>query len=184
MANVNRHHIEYDKPRHYLLGPDAIEIGDLCYQSNALGDAYPASSAPWQGSLAATQRWFTQRFIGVAHQRSDATEITVTGEIYIGTAGVYGFPILVAAVAEVGEMYAVEQDPAGNLLYDQVIVATDKKAEAIAVAAYRVGVADVERQVEIFAPVTDLSRKCCFSTTTTTTTTSTSTTTTTTTTTA
>jgi len=175
VAHVFRHHIEYDKPRHYGIGTAAIEYGDLCWQADADGLAYPATSVPWQGNLGATQAYFAKRFIGVANQRSDATEVTVRGEIYIGTAGVYGYPVAADATAEMGDMFTAAWDGATGLL-DQVVELTAWKHEAIATLAYRVPVAACERQIEIFAPVTDLSRKCCWTTSTTTSTTTTTTT--------
>ncbi len=176
MANQYRHHIEYDKPRHYAVGTALIEIGDLCWQEDVLRQAWPASSVPWQGTVGTTQQYFAKRFIGVANQTSLATEPAVRGEIYISTCGVFGFPVEADATAELGDMYTAAWDGATGLL-DQVVELTASKHEAIATLAYRVPLADCERQIEIFSPVTDLSRKCCWTTSTTTSTTTTTTTT-------
>jgi len=63
-----------------------IEIGDLLYQDT--DDAKPASSQADRGSGSANQEFFSQRFLGVAMQRSRSGD---TDPIRVATTGVFEF---------------------------------------------------------------------------------------------
>lgn len=180
MANVHRHRFSYDKPRMYWANAArVIEIGDICWRDKTGGhNVRPANQFVYNTNDPTTRRQFAKAFAGVAESQHRAIDGAMRTRL--GTAGVWEF-ICPSQLWEIGDMVAPDID-ATPLLMNQTVDRVARKVEAIGVVARRHAAASTTVMVEIFAPLSDLSRMCCFSTTTTTSTTSTTTTTTTTTT--
>lgn len=99
-----------------------IEIGDLVYLDT--NDAKPASSQADQGTEAANQELFTDKFLGVAMQRSRNGD---TDPIRVATTGVFEFPCP-SGTWEVGDMIGPDEAAAGtSLLAQQVAKVTEAK---------------------------------------------------------
>ena len=109
-----------------------IEIGDLVYQET--DDVRPASQQADQGTKLANQELFSNKFLGVAMQRSRAGE---TAPIRVATTGVFEFDCPNAAF-ELGDMVGVDENAAGDALLNQQVA-------KVAAAKYAVG-RDAKRQ--------------------------------------
>ena len=88
----------------------AIEIGDLIYQET--DDARPASSQADQGSEAANQAAFVDKFLGVAMQRSRSGEID---PLRVATTGVFEFDCP-SSTFELGDLVGPNEDYIGHAL--------------------------------------------------------------------
>jgi hypothetical protein len=110
----------------------AIEIGDLVYQE--VDDARPASMQADQGTKTANQELFSNKFLGVAMQRSRAGE---TAPIRVATTGVFEFDCPSTAF-ELGDLVGVDENAAGTALLNQQVA-------KVAAAKYAVG-RDAKRQ--------------------------------------
>ncbi|OHB67563.1 MAG: hypothetical protein A2V70_08450 [Planctomycetes bacterium RBG_13_63_9] len=102
-----------------------IEIGDLVYQET--NDARPASSYTYQGSKAATQDAFVDKFLGVAMQRSGDGE---TSPIRVATTGVFEFDSPSNTV-ELGDLMGPDENDAGTALMNQQVVKVNGSQYAI-----------------------------------------------------
>ena len=109
-----------------------IEIGDLVYQET--DDVRPASQQADQGTKLANQELFSNKFLGVAMQRSRAGE---TAPIRVATTGVFEFDCPNTAF-ELGDMVGVDENAAGDALLNQQVA-------KVAAAKYAVG-RDAKRQ--------------------------------------
>ena len=85
-----------------------IEIGDLVYQET--DDVRPASQQADQGTKLANQELFSNKFLGLAMQRSRAGE---TAPIRVATTGVFEFDCPSAAF-ELGDFVGVDENAAGT----------------------------------------------------------------------
>lgn len=106
-----------------------IEIGDLVFLET--DDARPAARHPDQGSEAANQELFHDKFAGVAMQRSPAGTSTA---IRVATAGVFEFDCP-SSTFEVGTYLGVSENSAGNALLNQQV-------EGVAAANLAIGLCD------------------------------------------
>lgn len=118
-----------------MLAVDAatvIEIGDLVYLET--DDARPAAAQADQGSEAANQETFHDKFAGVAMQRSRAGD---TAPIRVATTGVFEFDMPVGTV-EVGQLLGVDEADSGTALENQRVAAVATANLAIGRCATRV----------------------------------------------
>ena len=90
-----------------------IEIGDLVYLDT--DDAKPASSQADQGTEAANQELFHDKFAGVAMQASRSGD---TEPIRVATTGVFEFDC-VGTTFEVGDLLGSDENVAGTALLNQ-----------------------------------------------------------------
>jgi hypothetical protein len=109
-----------------------IEIGDLVYQE--VDDVRPASMQADQGTKLANQELFSNKFLGVAMQRSRVGETT---PIRVATTGVFEFDCPNSNF-ELGELVGVDENAAGIALLNQQVA-------KVASAKYAVG-RDAKRQ--------------------------------------
>ena len=109
-----------------------IEIGDLVYQET--DDVRPASMQADQGSKTANQELFSNKFLGVAMQRSRSGE---TAPIRVATTGVFEFDCPNTSY-ELGDMVGVDENSTGDALLNQQVA-------KVAAAKYAVG-RDAKRQ--------------------------------------
>lgn len=112
-----------------------IEIGDLVYLDT--DDAKPASAQADQGAEVRNQTFFSDRFLGVAMQRSRAGD---SDSIRVATTGVFEFDCPMATY-ELGDLVGVGETPSGTPLEDQQIAAVESPDCAIARVARRSPVA-------------------------------------------
>lgn len=94
----------------------AIEIGDLVFRDDD-GSPKPASMQADQGSEQANQRWFAERFWGVAMRRSKSGE---TAPIKLATTGVFEFDCP-SDYFEMDELVGVDENAAGIALLNQQV---------------------------------------------------------------
>jgi len=120
-----------------------IEIGDLLYLD--VDDAKPASAQADQGTKAANQELFHDKFAGVAMQASRNGD---TQPIRVATAGVFEFDC-VSATFEVGKLIGVDENTAGTLLEDQITIGVATSNLAIGRCAKRVSPAGTRVLVDI-----------------------------------
>ena len=92
-----------------------IEIGDLIYLD--VDDGKPASSQADQGTKAANQQLFAEKFLGVAMQRSRAGD---TDPIRAATSGVFEFDCT-SDTFELGGHVGPEENTGGDALLDQQV---------------------------------------------------------------
>jgi hypothetical protein len=109
-----------------------IEIGDLVYQE--VDDVRPAAMQTDQGTKIANQELFSNKFLGVAMQRSRAGE---TAPIRVATTGVFEFDCPSQAF-ELGDFVGVDENLSGTALMNQQVA-------KVALAKYAVG-RDAKRQ--------------------------------------
>lgn len=114
----------------------AVQVGDLCYQDeNDSYTAKPASSQPWNGTLAQTQQDFVLHFLGVSGQRYDGSNVAIgikDGLLRIDTTGIFEFNCIAGTTLNEGALVGVDQQAGGILLLDpQAVVAVGNKASAI-----------------------------------------------------
>lgn len=124
-----------------------IEIGDLIYQDT--DDAKPASSQADQGTKAANQELFHDKFAGIAMQKSRAGDTT---PIRVATTGVFEFPCPSASF-ELGDLIGADENTAGTLLEDQQVIGVATANLAVGRCAKRVQPADTKVLIEIVSTV-------------------------------
>jgi hypothetical protein len=120
-----------------------IEIGDLVYLDT--DDAKPAKSQADQGTKAANQELFHDKFAGVAMQASRNGD---TQPIRVATAGVFEFDC-VSATFEVGKLIGADENTAGTLLENQVVIGVTTPNLAIGRCAKRCGTAGTRVLVDM-----------------------------------
>lgn len=125
-----------------------IEIGDLVYLET--DDARPAGQQADQGSEAANQELFHDKFAGVAMQRKRAGE---TKSVRVATTGVFEFD-MPTGTAEVGELFGVDENAGGTALLNQTVDQVASANLAIGRCVKRVNPADTKVLVEIVSTVT------------------------------
>jgi hypothetical protein len=108
-----------------------IEIGDLLYLDT--DDAKPAAQQANQGSKAANQELFCDKFLGVAMQRSRSGDTT---PIRVATTGVFEFDCA-AATLELGDMVGNEANAGNTSLLSQSIVKVTQSKHAVGRVAKR-----------------------------------------------
>lgn len=144
MANTMRW--RYGETNPVMLPVDSttvIEIGDLVYLDT--DDAKPASAQADQGTEAANQELFHDKFAGVAMQQSRSGD---TQPIRVATAGVFEFDCL-SSTFEVGKLVGVDENTAGNALEDQVVAPVNTSNLAIGRCAKRVNPVGTKVLVDI-----------------------------------
>lgn len=149
MADVMRW--RYGETNPIVLPVDAatvIEIGDLVYLET--DDVRPASSQADQGSEAANQELFHDKFAGVAMTRKRAGE---TKSVRVATTGVFEFDMALGT-AEVGELFGVDENAGGTALLNQTVDQVSTPNLAIGRCVKRVQPADTKVLVEIVSTVT------------------------------
>ncbi len=124
-----------------------IEIGDLVYLDT--DDAKPASSQADQGTEAANQELFHDKFAGIAMQASRSGD---TQPIRVATAGVFEFDC-VSATFEVGKLVGADENAGGNALERQVVAPVATANLAIGRCAKRVNPATTRVLVDIVSTV-------------------------------
>ena len=124
-----------------------IEIGDLVYQD--VDDAKPASSQADQGSETANQELFTDKFLGVAMQRSRVGD---TSPIRVATTGVFEFDCP-SGTAELGDLIGVDENAAGTALLNQQAAKVSASKYAIGRVAKRLAAAATSVLIDIRSTV-------------------------------
>lgn len=120
-----------------------VEIGDLLWLDT--DNAKPASDVSDQGTEAANQEWFHDRFLGVALDRSQDGE---TEEIRVATCGVWEFDCP-SGTYEVGDLLGVDENFAGSALLDQQVAKVATANLAVGRCVRRVPSADSRVRVAI-----------------------------------
>lgn len=144
MANTMRW--RYGDTSPVMLPVDAstvIEIGDLVYLDT--DDAKPASAQADQGTEAANQELFHDKFSGVAMQASRNGD---TQPIRVATAGVFEFDCLSTAY-EVGKLIGADENAGGTALERQVVAPVATANLAIGRCAKRVSPAATRVLVDV-----------------------------------
>jgi hypothetical protein len=108
-----------------------IDIGDLVYQET--DDVRPASSYEYQGSKAATQDAFVDKFLGVAMQRSRSGE---SSPIRVATTGVFESDSPSNTV-ELGDLMGPDENATPDGLLSQQVVKVDNSKYAVGRVARR-----------------------------------------------
>lgn len=124
-----------------------IEIGDLVYLDT--DDAKPAAAQADQGSEAANQASFHNKFAGVAMQRSRAGDVD---PIRVATTGVFEF-VAQSTTREVGALLGVDEQASGTALENQKLDGVAGAQLAIGRCAKRVNPADTRVLVDIVSTV-------------------------------
>lgn len=124
-----------------------IEIGDLVYQD--VDDAKPAASQADQGSEAANQEWFADRFLGVAMQRSRAGD---TSPVRVATTGVFEFDCP-SGTAELGDLFGMDENAAGTALSNQQVTKVSASKQAIGRVAKRLATAATSVLIDVRSTV-------------------------------
>lgn len=148
MADIMRW--RYGETNPVVLPVDAgteIEIGDLVYLDT--DDAKPAAAQADQGTKAANQELFHDRFAGVAMQRSRAGD---TDPIRVATTGVFEF-LCASAMFEIGSLVGVDEATTGTELESQRAAAVATPNLAIGRCAKRVSPASGRVFVDIVSTV-------------------------------
>jgi len=120
-----------------------IEIGDLVYLDT--DDAKPASSQADQGTEAANQELFHDKFAGVAMQASRNGDTT---PIRVATTGVFELACL-STTFEPGALIGVDEAASGTALENQTAAAVATPNLAIGRCAKRVNPADTKVLVDV-----------------------------------
>lgn len=144
MANTMRW--RYGDTSPVMLPVDAatvIEIGDLVYLDT--DDAKPASSQADQGTEAANQELFHDKFAGVAMQASRNGD---TQPIRVATSGVFEFDCVLSTF-EVGKLIGADENSGGTALERQVAAPVATANLAIGRCAKRVNPAATRVLVDI-----------------------------------
>ena len=144
MANTMRW--RYGDTSPVMLPVDAttvIEIGDLVYLET--DDARPASSQADQGTEAANQELFHDKFAGVAMQASRNGD---TQPIRVATAGVFEFDCL-SSTFEVGKLIGADENAGGTALERQVVTPVATANLAVGRCAKRVSPAATRVLVDV-----------------------------------
>jgi len=124
-----------------------IEIGDLVYLDT--DDAKPASSQADQGTEAANQEFFHDRFAGVAMQASRTGD---TQSIRVASTGVFEFDCP-SATFEVGAFVGADENGAGNALEDQKVASVATPNLAVGRCAKRLNPAGTRVLVDVESTV-------------------------------
>lgn len=124
-----------------------IEIGDLLWQNT--DDAKPASAQSDQGSLAANQEAFAEKFLGVAMQRSRSGD---TAPVRVATTGVFEFDCP-SGTFELGDLVGADENTAGDALLDQQVAKVAVSKYAIARVARREASAGTSVLVDVRSAV-------------------------------
>jgi len=124
-----------------------LEIGDLVYLET--DDARPASSQADQGTEAANQELFHDKFAGVAMQASRNGD---TQPIRVATAGVFEFDCL-SATFEVGKLIGADENAGGTALERQVVAPVATANLAIGRCAKRVNPATTHVLVDVVSTI-------------------------------
>ena len=130
-----------------VLSATVIEIGDLIYLD--IDNAKPASAQADQGTEAANQELFHDRFAGVAMQQSRSGD---TQPIRVATAGVFEFDC-VSGTFEVGKLVGADENTGGTALEDQFVTPVNTPNLAIGRCAKRVNPAGTRVLVDIVSSV-------------------------------
>ena len=144
MANTMRW--RYGDTSPVMLPVDAstvIEIGDLLYLDT--DDAKPASTQADQGTEAANQELFHDKFAGVAMQASRNGD---TQPVRVATTGVFEFDCLSTAY-EVGKLIGADENAGGTALERQVATPVATANLAIGRCAKRVSPAATRVLVDV-----------------------------------
>ena len=144
MANTMRW--RYGDTSPVMLPVDAttvIEIGDLVYLET--DDVRPASSQADQGTEAANQELFHDKFAGVAMQASRNGD---TQPIRVATAGVFEFDCL-SSTFEVGKLIGADENAGGTALERQVVAPVATANLAVGRCAKRVSSAATRVLVDV-----------------------------------
>ncbi len=144
MANTMRW--RYGDTSPVMLAVDAttvVEIGDLVYLET--DDARPASSQADQGTEAANQELFHDKFAGVAMQASRNGD---TQPIRVATAGVFEFDCL-SGTYEVGKLIGADENAGGTALERQVVTPVATANLAVGRCAKRVSPATTRVLVDV-----------------------------------
>jgi hypothetical protein len=124
-----------------------VETGDLVYLDT--DDAKPASVQADQGTEAANQELFHDKFAGVAMQASRNGD---TQPIRVATAGVFEFDCLTTAY-EVGKLIGADENAGGTALERQVVTPVATANLAIGRCAKRVSPAATRVLVDIVSTI-------------------------------
>ena len=124
-----------------------IEIGDLVYLDT--DDAKPASAQADQGTEAANQEAFHDKFAGVAMQASRNGD---TQPIRVATAGVFEFDCL-STTFEVGKLIGADENAGGNALEDQIVAPVNTANLAVGRCAKRVNPAATKVLLDVVSTV-------------------------------
>ncbi len=124
-----------------------IDIGDLVFQED--DDVRPASDQADQGSEAANQDLFADKFLGVAMQRSRNGD---TAPIRVATTGVFEFDCP-NDTAELGDLVGVDENDAGDGLLGQQVTKVSGSRYAVGRVARRESVATSSLLVDIRSTV-------------------------------
>jgi hypothetical protein len=156
MADVERWRYEDAKHRvGYCFGNRAIEIGDLVILEGFHGNNMrlePAAQTPDQGSLAANQEYFADRFLGVAQDAHRASQDPADNtRLKVSTAGVHEF-ICPTGAMELGDYVGVDENADGDGLLNQTVeyLPRTEPERAIGVVAERKPAGQLTVFVEIF----------------------------------
>ncbi|MEM8944130.1 MAG: hypothetical protein AAGD11_03025 [Planctomycetota bacterium] len=124
-----------------------IEIGDLVYLES--GNVISAANQSDQGTPAANQQAFHDKFVGVAMQCS----MGESGEsIRIATSGVFEFAS-VAAAYEVGDLVGGSEDSVGGHLQSQVVEGVGAENLALGRCVKQVATGSTKVLVDIVSTV-------------------------------
>ncbi len=124
-----------------------IDIGDLVYQD--VDDAKPASAQADQGSEAANQELFADKFLGVAMQRSRAGEAE---PIRVATTGVFELDCP-SGTFELGDLVGADENASGDGLLCQQVAPVTLSKYAIGRVAKRVATAATSLLVDVRSTV-------------------------------
>jgi hypothetical protein len=120
-----------------------IEIGDLVYLDT--DDAKPATAQADQGTEAANQESFHDKFAGVAMQASPSGD---TDPIRVATTGVFEFDCA-SATFEVGALVGADENSGGTALEDQAVASVATANLAVGRCAKRVNPAGTRVLVDV-----------------------------------
>ena len=125
---------------------DSSGIGDEAGGNVVVGSPIPADQTPWQSTLAGTQEWFHDRFLGVACQRSRSGDVD---PVRVATKGRFRFTCE-SATFKVGDLVGPAQAGATQALSPQKVVAVATPNLAIGRIGkdYPSAVTEVEVEVE------------------------------------
>lgn len=110
---------------------DAVGVGDLMYD-NGSDVARPADKQADQGSLAANQLYFAQRFCGVSQQQVLSAETNATKRVTLRTEGVMEFACQ-SATFKRGDRVGIDENDGGDACNPQRVIAVTDQAKAIGV---------------------------------------------------
>lgn len=124
-----------------------IEIGDLVYLDG--DDAKPAAAQADQGTKAANEQLFAEKFLGVAMQQSRAGD---ADPIRVATSGVFEFDCT-SGTFELGARVGAEEHSGGTYLLNQQVVLVPESKYAVGRIAKRASSAASSVLVDICSTV-------------------------------